>query len=329
MRQRNGNILIVLLALLLLVTISAIGYFYWSTSIKISTDKQNQKNPPVINETANWKTYTSIKYGYSIKYPQEWSLKIENFDYSHEERVSLDYNLPSNNNDFVAITISTTTGSYSTTGIGKPNSIINGVNVYKVSLPSGQNPAQEGTAFNRNNNYYSIWMFYGDKKYVDIYNKILSTFTFANWRTYTDKVIGISFEYPNGWNVSSQAPGSDYYIWMGNFVSKSPTATLEPGQTFFLINEGIRDPNAHSVKLTGITTLEKLKGVLSHDNTSTLTDQKSLQIDGYYALSGMIANEKITYILDGKGKVVIISTDVSNGRSTEYEGLVNSLKFLN
>lgn len=42
------------------------------------TPQPSPSSSPSLDETANWKTYTSTKYGFTLKYPNDWEIKSEN-----------------------------------------------------------------------------------------------------------------------------------------------------------------------------------------------------------------------------------------------------------
>lgn len=74
------------------ITVAIIGYFVLTTKQTQPANQQSISIPPTIaqpsptpsNETANWKTYTNAKYGYSIKYPA--FLKIGSRDYENVDK---------------------------------------------------------------------------------------------------------------------------------------------------------------------------------------------------------------------------------------------------
>lgn len=73
--REKGLIPVVIIILIALVVS---GYFLYSNYNKntlTSSQQASQTIPSSKNETANWKTYFNKKYGYSIQYPAELSLK--------------------------------------------------------------------------------------------------------------------------------------------------------------------------------------------------------------------------------------------------------------
>lgn len=85
MKSARGNVLVILLAILAIAGLSAAGYFYLQTQQLRQSQQQpaisqtTQSVTPVptaqFDPTANWKTYTNSKYGYSFKFPDNWYLK--------------------------------------------------------------------------------------------------------------------------------------------------------------------------------------------------------------------------------------------------------------
>ena len=76
--NKKGNILIVILSILALVGFATAGYFYWQNqNPKSQTPTVNPTKPtPVTDETANWKTFSSNKYQFSLQYPGTWETQV-------------------------------------------------------------------------------------------------------------------------------------------------------------------------------------------------------------------------------------------------------------
>lgn len=79
---KKNNLVVILLAVLLVVSISVSIFLALQvqnlTKQLAQSQAQVQTTPtPTPDPTASWKTYTSEKYNYSIKYPQSWE-KAEN-----------------------------------------------------------------------------------------------------------------------------------------------------------------------------------------------------------------------------------------------------------
>ncbi len=66
--------------IVLLIAAAVGGYLVYSGKISLPQKQVTQTSksdaspaPTGVDETANWKTYTNTKYGYSVKYPPDWS----------------------------------------------------------------------------------------------------------------------------------------------------------------------------------------------------------------------------------------------------------------
>lgn len=86
MTQKGQTLVYILVGVLILVSVAGGAYYFGKSSTPKSSPAPvvtSQTPQPTPDETvytesdrsANWKTYTNIKYGYSIRYPDDWSLK--------------------------------------------------------------------------------------------------------------------------------------------------------------------------------------------------------------------------------------------------------------
>jgi hypothetical protein len=86
----------ILLGLLLILLFGA-GAFFISKSVQKPQVKSQPSVPSqitpiptqIVDETANWKTYANMIYGFSFKYPGEWNTNVPSFEGKHESNKTL------------------------------------------------------------------------------------------------------------------------------------------------------------------------------------------------------------------------------------------------
>ncbi len=344
MKSKQGNILVIILAIIALLSLSIAGYFFWQNQ-RLQDKKSNGE--AANKETENWQKFTSKdpRGGYEISYPSDWVMERGEgcgpfFHPSNESFPNLPFWI-------------TVCGGWDMNIRGEskrmansPNSqiieanrneTINGIPVITQLIKSKSSGLYElETYFQDGDNIHIAYLFSRNLDLVlknrSLYQNFLSTFKLlgnssstVDWETYDDEIMGISFKYPGTWSVSCQAPGSDYYC------------LLKLDQTIVgVITEGLRDPNAHSVKLSGIDNAEKLKPAISYLDIRAIIEQKIININSYQALHRIAEDYTVpgktveTYILDGKGKVIIIKTDagISQQLLDTREKIVSTIYFL-
>lgn len=79
MNQKGFAPIIILFIVLVLGGIVG-GMVYSRSKTNQATSVYPQPTTSQSDQTANWKTYANTRYGYSIRYPPEWSLREENTD---------------------------------------------------------------------------------------------------------------------------------------------------------------------------------------------------------------------------------------------------------
>jgi hypothetical protein len=90
----NHTVMIASMAVFTLLTLSAAAFLYYQNqqlkNMLASYQTPVSSPTPLVSpepsaqaETANWKTYTNSKYGFSFKYPGDWEVKttLENFKF--------------------------------------------------------------------------------------------------------------------------------------------------------------------------------------------------------------------------------------------------------
>lgn len=213
MKNKRGNILVIFLALALVFSTVAIGYLFVQNK-----QLQNQKvqpvlpiqNPsstnnfptpvpaPTVDPTANWKTFTNDKFGYSFKYPSDWEVIRAMNTWTQvqlsrkiSETEARQKNLP-NSGGFFVVDVSinynkftrpdTTPSSSWITEV--TNLTVSGVqaNKYRTtftqSIRPGVNPGDGETTVMMSHNGIDFALLLRDNRYQDIFDQILSTFKF-------------------------------------------------------------------------------------------------------------------------------------------------------
>ena len=58
--------------IVILIALAIGGYLIYQKQFKVVPALQQTVQPSPVDETANWKTYTSSSYSFSLKYPNDW-----------------------------------------------------------------------------------------------------------------------------------------------------------------------------------------------------------------------------------------------------------------
>ena len=76
-KPRSKRIYLVI-GIILLVIFASLGYLFRKDTIvknNVAVSPSPAAKPTIkADETADWKTYSNIKYGYSLKYPSDWTI---------------------------------------------------------------------------------------------------------------------------------------------------------------------------------------------------------------------------------------------------------------
>ena len=158
-------------------------------------------------DLSTWQTYRNEEYGFEFKYPNDWVLNINNYRIYDPQKFSLKQCEEIENQCYYAVSFVVTSKSTDGTSLlqdfidkqtnkpritvsGNPNRIydfqakekLQGIEGYKLSYVSSDKKVfedawidlAEGRMLNLNFEYF------GEKKYEEIFNQILSTFIFIN-----------------------------------------------------------------------------------------------------------------------------------------------------
>ncbi|MDO8639116.1 MAG: hypothetical protein Q7R43_06075 [Candidatus Daviesbacteria bacterium] len=197
---------ILILVGIVVVALAVGGYLLYQNQVKpvpIVAPQPIAQTSTSPDETANWKTYTNTKYGYSIKYPNDWhiilpgkdgdkSINIQN--YSESEITQQEQQSMSLNPDKLSVTIGVydekaihsisldnwlkTNGHYVSTIYGSPTSTeyieVSGLKILKLLY---QNSLQFYILSNGKNVFY-VYYTPNNTSLINTFNQILSTFRF-------------------------------------------------------------------------------------------------------------------------------------------------------
>ena len=175
--------ILILLVILVLALISGVSYETW----KILNDKSKKTD---LDSTAHWKTYQNEKYGYEVKYPQDWYFITEFGDSVVSFYRKSDTNKVGQQNEIYIMT------DIRVTGLSKDMNLSNAVNVVGGSLPEQRYKVnnidvielREPGIYDTNDIYFQnkdgllfhFGMIPADSSYRVILDTMMSTFKFTN-----------------------------------------------------------------------------------------------------------------------------------------------------
>ena len=153
-----------------------------------------------------------------------------------------------------------------------------------------------------------------------------STDDMSNWKTYSNKIIGIEFKYPPTWptltkdnvgdNEEDEKNGQSFYLslvdlsWVGRWVSKYDNLSVE--EQIKKIEGEICDSNSKIVKCENKTSLYGVKYIWEKE--------KNPSYEGYLAL---VATGKYVLLFNFQ------EPENYNKRADEYQKLLSTLKITN
>jgi len=84
-KPQSGFAHLAAIVIIIVALLGTLGFVYWMNFIqpKVSEVKKNNssviipvtKKPVAVDPMADWKTYTNAQYGFSFKYPADWTVK--------------------------------------------------------------------------------------------------------------------------------------------------------------------------------------------------------------------------------------------------------------
>lgn len=189
--QKGQALVLILVGILIIISVAGGAYFLGKSSTPkpqppkpvVQTPQPTPDASPVptgTGETANWKTYTSIKYGYSIDYPADWGTAP-----SDQSEASF----APKKSEGVPVGISVISGKLSDQLDKRKKELKDaGYNTkiedYKVNNVDGKKlmfnkAGQEGYDFLAEKNGYTYHLTGASEKWINIVNQMLSTFKFT------------------------------------------------------------------------------------------------------------------------------------------------------
>lgn len=131
---------------------------------------------------SGWKTFSSTSYNYTVSYPSDWTVSVENpkstAKVKNVERVTFKQPGYGARNQFTTIMIEANQGESWSFASCDAKITISGVSACRNSMPAGQNPAQEIVYFQKGDSSFVLQLAYEDKKYIDSFNHMVSIFKF-------------------------------------------------------------------------------------------------------------------------------------------------------
>lgn len=131
-----------------------------------------------------WKTFTSTLYQYAVSYPSDWTVSVETPKSSgrtkNVERVPFKQPNYGVRNQFTTIMIEANRGESWTFVTCDSKITVSGISACRNSMPAGQNPAQEIVYFQKGDSSFVLQLAYEDKKYVDVFNRMVANFKFTS-----------------------------------------------------------------------------------------------------------------------------------------------------
>ncbi len=216
-RGSKGFVEVLILIILALIVIGGIGYYaYKNGQMKLPNQTAPTNLTSAPDPTANWETYTSTQFNFSIKHPTSWTEKGP---------------IVNNSNEIVYFL---SDSSYGTTkelspgvflshqkDIPKLNyqeTTLNDSKVYKTTEWPGRFGMLSYFIENESSEYITVSLtpydekspFKGQELYKQTFDQILSTFKFldsdlldvSKWKKYELNKLGFWVKYPSSWEIA-------------------------------------------------------------------------------------------------------------------------------
>ena len=186
---------------------------------------------------ADWKSYTSDTYGYTVKYPANWTVSVNTSAPSGSGK-SPEYVTFSSgpNGQLPNITIYALTGMPPFTGYEgcKPTLVFRGLDVCQISVPAGQVPAAELNVFHNGSQFFQIALQYEKQTDKGIFDLFMRSFQFTRpvyngpavpvLKSYASKEFGYTVNYLADWSVKVEASADKDKATATENVYFTPTA---------------------------------------------------------------------------------------------------------
>jgi len=196
-KKQLGFVLpLAILIVVVLIVAGVVGYYFYKTSQE-QKEAEVPKPEQEIDETADWKTYRNDRYGYEVKYPNNWKVqeggapRSPTFSYHWNENIYCQFDIVVTPVDYGGEIAWYKENDYKETkyGIGG----ISAIRFNKSQVGKNSEPL-DAIFFDKNSNYYRISLRTSTNKYEvgcnDVFNQILSTFKFIEKEETVEKQIG-------------------------------------------------------------------------------------------------------------------------------------------
>ncbi len=230
-------ILLAVLGLGLLASSAYAGYYYGTQQVQESEEPTPTPTIPIAeDETTDWETYTNKNYGYTIKYPADWTKEeLDNPSFLHQLELKSEVETEESKKSTDLYPFKPTARfsiAVSTSSVEDLVASVNHMSDFKkitskqvagliwetYQYKAGKDLTTEVTSLFSDREGRSFWVSWtievGDytglgDRLSGICDQIVSTVEFLdvedqtkNWKTYTDATHNFSLKYPPSWQVT-------------------------------------------------------------------------------------------------------------------------------